>query len=200
MELARAWSGLAQKPKRSAIFLAVTAEEKGLLGSKYYARNPLVPLSKTAMDFNFDMILPLGVPESIVVTGAERTTAWPIVRAAAERNHLEIETDQRAHLGIFYRSDHFSMAQAGIPAFSVAPGMKIKGKSNDFAIKAYKDFNDNAYHSPQDEFKEDWDFSGFVTLIQFTLDVARDVANADHLPTWNAGDEFRPAREKQGVN
>jgi Zn-dependent M28 family amino/carboxypeptidase len=199
MELARAWSNQAQKPKRSAIFLAVTAEEKGLLGSRYYARNPPVPLGKTAMNFNFDMILPLGVPESIVVTGAERTTAWPAVKAAAEKNHLEIETDQRAHLGIFYRSDHFSMAQAGIPAFSVAPGMKIKGKPADFAIKAYKDFNDNAYHSPQDEFKEDWDFSGFVTLIQFTLDVARDVANAEQLPTWNVGDEFRPAREKQGV-
>ena len=199
LELARAWSAQAQKPKRSAIFLAVTAEEKGLLGSKYYTQSPLVPLSKTAINFNFDMILPLGVPESIVVTGAERTTAWPAVKAAAEKNRLEIETDQRAHLGIFYRSDHFSMAQAGVPAFSVAPGMKIKGKSKDFAIKAYKDFNDYAYHSPQDEFRQDWDFSGFVTLTQFTLDVARDAANAKQLPTWNAGDEFRPAREKQGV-
>jgi Zn-dependent M28 family amino/carboxypeptidase len=199
MELARAWSAQARKPKRSAIFLAVTAEEKGLLGSKYYAGNPLVPLSKTAINFNFDMILPLGVPESIVVTGAERTTAWPAVKAAAEKNRLEIEADARAHLGIFFRSDHFSMAQAGIPAFSVAPGMKIKGKTKEFSIKAYKDFNDYAYHSPQDEFRQDWDFSGFVVLAQFTLDVARDVANAAPLPTWNVGDEFRPARDKQGV-
>jgi Zn-dependent M28 family amino/carboxypeptidase len=199
MELARAWSAKAQKPKRSAIFLAVTAEEKGLLGSKYYAQNPLVPLSKTAINFNFDMILPLGVPESIVVTGAERTTAWPAVKAAAQKNHLEIEADERAHLGIFYRSDHFSFAQAGVPAFSVAPGMKIKGKTKEFAIKAYKDFNEYAYHSPQDEFRQDWDFSGFVVLAQFTLDVARDVANAAQLPTWNPGDEFCPARDKQGV-
>ena len=117
----------------------------------------------------------------------------------AEKNHLEIEADQRAHLGIFYRSDHFSMAQAGIPAFSVATGMKIKGKPKDFASKALKDFNDKAYHSPQDEFKPEWDFSGFVVLARFTLDVARDVANADRLPTWNPGDEFRPAREKHGV-
>jgi hypothetical protein len=128
LELARAWSAQSPKPKRSAIFLAVTAEEKGLLGSKYYAQHPLVPLGKTALNLNFDMILPLGVPESIVVTGAERTTAWPTVKAAAEKNHLEIEADQRAHLGIFYRSDHFSMARAGVPAFSVAAGMKIKGK------------------------------------------------------------------------
>src|SRR5262249_11801161 len=91
LELARAWSAPAPRPKRSAISLAVTAEEKGLLGSKYYARNPLVPLGKTALDLNFDMILPLGEPESVVVTGAERTTAWSAVKAAAAKNRLEIE-------------------------------------------------------------------------------------------------------------
>ena len=199
IELARAWSAISPKPKRCAIFLAVTAEEKGLLGSKYYTRKPLVPLGKTALNLNFDMILPLGVPESVVVTGAERTTVWPVVQEVAKKNHLEIEPDQRAHLGIFYRSDHFSMAQAGVPAFSVAEGMKIKGKPKDFASKAMKEFNDRAYHSPQDELKPEWDFAGFVVLARFTLDVARGVANADRLPTWNPGDEFRPAREKSGV-
>jgi hypothetical protein len=199
LELARAWSAQTPRPKRSAIFHSVTAEEKGLLGSKYYARNPIVPLGKTALNLNFDMILPLGVPESVVVTGAERTTAWPAVKEAARKNHLEIEADQRAHLGIFYRSDHFSMAQAGVPAFSVAAGMKVKGKPKDFARKAFEEFNDRVYHSPQDELKPEWDFSGFVVLARFTLDVARDVANAGRLPTWNPGDEFRPAREKLGV-
>jgi Zn-dependent M28 family amino/carboxypeptidase len=199
LELARAWSTQMPKPKRSAIFLAVTAEEKGLLGSKYYTRNPLVPLGKTALNLNFDMILPLGVPESVVVTGAERTTVWPAVKAAAEKNRLEIEADQRAHLGIFYRSDHFSMARAGVPAFSIAGGMKIKGKPKDFTSMAMKEFNDTAYHSPQDEFKHEWDFSGFVVLARFALDVARDAANAGRLPAWNPGDEFRPAREKLGI-
>src|SRR5262245_17349260 len=199
LELARAWAALNPKPKRSALFLAVTAEEKGLLGSKYYTQNPIVPLGKTAINLNFDMILPLGVPESIVVTGAERTTAFPAVKAAAEKHKLEIEPDQRAHLGIFYRSDHFMMARAGVPAFSVGTGMKIKGKPADFAKKAKQEFNDKVYHSPQDEVRPDWDFSGFVVLGGFALDVARDVANADRLPTWNPGDEFRPAREKSGV-
>jgi Zn-dependent M28 family amino/carboxypeptidase len=199
LELARAWSAQLQKPKRSAIFLAVTAEEKGLLGSKYYVRNPLVPLGKTALNLNFDMILPLGVPESVVVNGADRTTVWPAVEAAAEKSHLEIEADQRAHLGVFYRSDHFSMAQAGVPAFSVATGTKIAGKPKDFVTNAQKEFNDKTYHSPQDELKPEWDFSGFIVLGQFILNLARDVANADRLPTWKPGDEFRPAREKQGV-
>jgi Zn-dependent M28 family amino/carboxypeptidase len=199
LELARAWCAQSPRPKRSAVFLAVTAEEKGLLGSKYYARKPLVPLGKTALNLNFDMILPLGVPESVVVTGADRTTAWPTVKAAAEKHRLEIEADQRAHLGIFYRSDHFSLARAGVPAFSVAAGMKLKDKPKDFARQAMQEFNDREYHSPQDELKPEWDFSGFVVLARFTLDVARAVANADRLPTWNPGDEFRPAREKQGV-
>jgi Zn-dependent M28 family amino/carboxypeptidase len=199
IELARAWAAQSPRPKRSAIFLFVTAEEKGLLGSKYYCQHPLVPLGKTALGLNFDMILPLGVPESVVVNGAERTTVWPVVKTAAARSRLEIEADPRAHLGTFFRSDHFSMARAGVPAFSVAEGTKIKGKPKDFATKAMKEFNDKAYHSPQDELKPEWDFSGFPVLAQFAFDVAREVANADRLPTWPPGDEFRPAREKLGV-
>jgi hypothetical protein len=145
------------------------------------------------------MILPLGVPESVVVTGADRTTAWPTVRAVAGKHHLGVEADPRAHLGIFYRSDHFSLARAGVPAFSVAAGTKVKGKPGDFARRAYQEFNDKAYHSPQDEVRPDWDFSGLPVLARFALDVARAVADAEGLPTWNPGDEFRPARERSGV-
>ena len=199
MELARVWAAQPTKPKRSAIFLAVTAEEKGLLGSKYYAEHPVVPLGKTALNLNFDMILPLGVPEAIVVTGADRTTAFPLVKAAAEKNKLEIEPDQRAHLGVFYRSDHFSLARAGVPAFSVAQGSKLQGKPADFVKKTAQGFNDKAYHSPQDEVQPDWDYSGFPVLGAFALDAARTAANAERLPTWNAGDEFLPARQKSGV-
>jgi len=199
LELARTWSAQTPRPKRSAIFLAVTAEEKGLLGSKYYAQNPIVPLDKTALDINFDMILPLGTPESVVVTGADRTTAWPTVQAVAQKHHLEIEADQRAHLGIFYRSDHFSMARAGVPAFSVGTGMKIRGKPADYARQAIQEFNDKRYHSPQDEVQADWDYSGLAVLAAFAFDVARDVANADRLPTWNPGDEFHPGRKKNGM-
>jgi Zn-dependent M28 family amino/carboxypeptidase len=199
LELARAWAARSPRPKRSAVFLAVTAEEKGLLGSKYYTQHPLFPLGKTALDVNFDMILPLGVPESVVVNGAERTTAWPMVKAAATRRGLEIEPDPRAHLGTYYRSDHFSLARAGVPAFSVTAGMKLRGKPTDFARKAGQEFNDRRYHSPQDEVQPDWDFAGFVTLAEFALDVARTAADADRLPTWNPGDEFRPARERSGV-
>jgi Zn-dependent M28 family amino/carboxypeptidase len=197
LEIARAWA--AHTPKRSAIFLAVTAEEKGLLGSKYYTRSPVIPLGKTALDLNFDMILPLGVLESVVVNGAERTTAWPTVKAVAAKHHLEIEPDSRAHLGTYFRSDHFSLARVGVPSFSIAAGTMLKGKPADFAKKAMQEFNDKRYHTPQDEMQPDWDFAGFAVLARFAIDVAREVADADRLPNWNPGDEFRPAREKSGV-
>ena len=199
LELARAWGKLPTKPRRSAVFLAVTAEEKGLLGSKHYAENPLIPLGKTALNLNFDMILPLGVPEALVTNGAERTTVWDAVQTVAKANKIEIQADQRAHLGVYYRSDHFSFARAGVPAFSVGNGSKMKGKADDFVAKAAKEFNDKEYHTPADEFKADWDFAGFEVIGKFALDVAVEVANAAKLPTWNAGDEFLPARVKSGV-
>ena len=159
-----------------------------------------MPLGKTALNLNFDMILPLGVPESVVVTGAERTTAWPAVEAAAKKNGLEIEADQRAHLGIFYRSDHFSMAQAGVPAFSVAAGMKIKGKPKDFALEGVEGVQRQGVPlaAGRDEgaigtspASRCWAGSPSTWPARSPTPTA--------LPTWNPGDEFRPAREKSGV-
>lgn len=199
MEMARFWSSQRTKPKRSAIFFATTAEESGLLGAMYYAQHPTIPLGKTAIDLNFDVIHPLGVPESVVVSGAERTTAWPTVQAAAKKHKLTIEPDKRGHLGLFYRSDHFALARGGVPAFSVSLGEKIQGKPADFIPKAAEQFIAKVYHTPADEFREDWDFSGFPVLMRFAFDIAVDAANADRLPTWVPGDEFRAAREKSGV-
>lgn len=196
MELARVMAAKKVKPKRSVIFLAVTAEEKGLLGSKYYTEKPLLPLSNTALNLNFDMILPLGVPETIVLTGSERTTMAAQVKSLATKHQFEIETDQRAHLGIFYRSDHFSMARQGVPAFSVAPGMKIQGKPADFAKTELQKFNDKAYHSPQDEMQDSWNFAGFAKLGNFALELAEEVANAESLPEWQKSDEFYKPRKQ----
>ncbi len=199
MELARAWSAQSPRPKRSALFIATTAEEKGLLGAMYYADHPVVPLGKTAIDLNFDMILPLGVPASVVVNGADRTTAYPTVKKMAQKHNLEIEPDPRASEGTFYRSDHFALARAGVPAFSVTAGERIQGKPADFGHNAIREFIARTYHTPQDQFRDDWDFSGFVTLVRFASDIVREVANAERLPIWSPGDEFRPAREKSGV-
>lgn len=199
LELARLWAREQHRPKRSALFLASTAEESGLLGAVYYAQHPFIPLGRTAINLNFDTIHPLGVPESVVVNGAERTTAWPVVQEMARKNALVIEPDKMAHLGFFYRSDHFALARGGVPAFSVFPGEKVRGKPADYARKAAEHYIAKVYHTPADEYHEDWDFSGYPVLMRFAADIARDVANGPALPTWVPGDEFRPAREKSGV-
>jgi Zn-dependent M28 family amino/carboxypeptidase len=199
IEMARAWSTMTPKPKRSALFIATTAEESGLLGATYYSEHPIVPLGKTAMNFNFDCVSPIGEPESIVLNGAERTTAWNVLQDTASKHLLTIEPDRRGHLGYYYRSDHFAMAKGGVPAFSVGRGEKVKGKPADFTKKISEDFIANIYHSPKDKFRDDWDFVGYPVLMRFALDAARNVANAPTLPTWLPGDEFRAAREKSGV-
>jgi Zn-dependent M28 family amino/carboxypeptidase len=199
LEMARLWASTKPRPKRSALFLATTAEESGLLGAVYYAAHPAIPLGKTALNLNFDTVLPLGVPESVVVSGAERTTAWPMVQEIAAKHKLAIEPDKNAHLGFYYRSDHFALARGGVPAFSVFPGEKIKGKPADFARKAMDEFIAKVYHTPNDVYREDWDFSGYPVLMRFASDVAQTAANAKTLPTWNAGDEFLKARQMSGV-
>jgi Zn-dependent M28 family amino/carboxypeptidase len=199
LELARAWTKLEPRPKRTAIFLSTTAEESGLLGAFYYAAHPVIPLGKTAINFNFDTISPVGEPEALVLNGSERTTAYPRLEAVAKRHGLPIEGDARAGQGLFYRSDHFAMAKGGVPAFSVNRGQRVKGKPLDFTKKLSDDFTANIYHTPNDKFKEEWDFAGYPILMRFTLDAAREIANDPKLPTWNPGDEFLPAREKSGV-
>lgn len=199
MEMARAWSAMNPKPKRTALFLSTTAEESGLLGAFYYAAHPRVALGKTAADFNFDMVSPIGEPQSIVLNGSERTTLWNTLQEVAARHALTIEPDPRAHLGSYYRSDHFALARGGVPAFSVARGEKVKGQPADFTKKLFEEFNTKTYHTPNDKYHDDWDFAGFPVLIRFALDAATNVANAPSLPNWLPGDEFRPAREKSGV-
>jgi Zn-dependent M28 family amino/carboxypeptidase len=199
LEMARFWASQPARPKRSAIFFATTAEESGLLGATYYAAHPTIPLGKTAINLNFDTVLPLGVPESVVVSGAERTTAWPMVQQIAGKHKLEVEPDKNAHLGFYYRSDHFALARGGVPAFTVWPGEKIKGKPADYARKAMDGFIAKVYHTPNDRYSADWDLSGYPVLMRFAFDIGWNAANAKTLPTWNAGDEFLKARQKSGV-
>lgn len=194
IEMARAWAALEHKPKRSAIFMAVTAEEAGLRGSEYYAEHPVVPLAKTALDLNFDAFYPFGRTKDVSVTGADRTTAWPVVEEAAKRMNLAIKPDPHPEQGSYYRSDHFSLAHAGVPSFSIELGTEYYGKPAGYGDKIFEDYNDKHYHQPSDEYHEDWDFSGMEEAAKFGFLVGMTVANEPQLPTWHAGDEFLPTR------
>jgi Zn-dependent M28 family amino/carboxypeptidase len=199
LELAHAWASLAHKPKRSAIFMAVTGEEEGLRGSAYYAAHPFIPAGRTALDVNYDALFPAGLVRDVSAAGGERTTVWPVVLEVARRMNLTIKPDAHPEQGSYYRSDHFSFAQAGVPAFSIDEGTDFVGKPADFGEKLFDDYNDHHYHQPSDEFHEDWDFSGLAQAARFGMNIAIAVANESSLPTWQPGDEFLPARQKSGV-
>jgi Zn-dependent M28 family amino/carboxypeptidase len=190
LELARAWAALPQKPRRSALFLAVTAEEDGLRGSEYYASHPLFPLDKTALALNYDAIYPWGRAKDVVIDGAERTTVWPLAQSIAARLNLAITPDSEPEQGHYFRSDHFSFAHAGVPAFSIDHATQFAGKPADFYQKSWEEFNEKHYHQPSDEFHEDWDFTALQQAAEFGLLLGIDVANQDKLPDWRAGSQF----------
>ncbi len=190
LELAHEWGQLAPKPKRSALFLSVTAEEGGLKGSEYYAAHPLIPAAKTALDLNFDALYPWGRAKDVVLTGAERTTLWPVAQQIAARLNLAIAPDDAPEAGHYFRSDHFSFAHAGIPAFSIGHATEFAGKPEGFGKKAYQEYNSQHYHQPSDEFQADWDFTALEQAAEFGFLLGQEAANQEKLPDWRPGDAF----------
>src|ERR1022692_2747889 len=158
LELARAFSVAKDRAARSLIFAAVTAEEQGLLGSEYLGKHPPIPAGKIALDLNYDDVQPLGAPEEVEVTGAERTTFYPWVQATAKEFRLTIRPDARPEAGHFYRSDHFSLARVGIPSFSINEGMKFKGHNEAWGLAQDKEYTEKHYHQPSDEYHPEMDF------------------------------------------
>jgi Zn-dependent M28 family amino/carboxypeptidase len=199
LEIARLWAALPHKPKRSGLFIFVTAEEAGLLGSEYYAKHPVIPAGQTAGAVNFDAFFPFGKTRDVSVTGAERTTLWPIVQRDARRMELEIKPDPQPGQGHYYRSDHFSLARVGIPAFSISAGTDYVGKPANFGKTTFEEYNSKHYHQPSDQYHDDWDFGSMEQMADFGLRLGLDFANMPKLPTWKAGDEFLAARQKSGV-
>ena len=190
LELARAWAALPKKPKRSALFLSVTAEEGGLRGSEYYATHPLIPAAMTAIDLNYDSIYPFGRAKDVVITGAERTTVYPLAQQIAARLNLEVSADDQPEQGHYFRSDHFSFAHAGIPAFSIGHATEFAGKPPGYGHKMWEDYNTNHYHHPSDEFQADWDFTAVAQAAEYGFLLGQDIANQDKLPGWRPGDQF----------
>jgi Zn-dependent M28 family amino/carboxypeptidase len=190
LEVARMWGTLAQKPRRSVLFLSVTAEEGGLRGSEYYAAHPLVPLAKTAVDLNYDALYPWGRAANVVITGAERTNIYPLAQQIAKRLDLGIAVDAQPEAGHYFRSDHFSLAHAGIPAFSIGHATEFVGKPAGFGEQAYQEYNSKHYHQPSDEFQSDWDFTALAQAAEYGFLLGKDIANQDKLPDWRPGDAF----------
>jgi Zn-dependent M28 family amino/carboxypeptidase len=199
LELARAYSEAAARPRRSILFASVTAEEQGLLGSEYLGKHPPVPADKISLDLNYDDVPPLGSPEEVEVSGSERTTFYPVVMAMAKTFRLAIRPDARPEAGHYYRSDHFSLARVGIPAFSINEGVKYKGHDAAWGLQQAAEFTSKHYHQPSDEYHPIMDFTGDAAMARFGFALGWEAASQTKLVGWQKGDEFEAARVKGSV-
>ena len=195
LELARAWSTI-KNPPHSVIFAAVTAEEQGLLGSEYLGQHPAIPAGQIALDLNYDAIQPFGDPLSVTLTGAERTTFFPIVQRTAKAFDLQINPDAHPEAGLYYRSDHFSLARVGIPSFSIDEGTLYRGHDAAWGVAKDDDYTAHRYHTPLDNYTPEMDFTGNAKLARFGMTLGWQALTAPRSITWRAKDEFLSAREK----
>jgi Zn-dependent M28 family amino/carboxypeptidase len=196
LELARVWASTKPAPARSILFAAVTAEEQGLLGSEYLGRHMAQLPAQPILDLNYDDLPPLGVPEEVEVSGAERTSFYPVVEETAKEFNLTIRPDSRPEAGHYYRSDHFSLGRVGIPAFSINEGMKYQGHDTAWGEAQAKDFVDHRYHQPSDEYQPDMDFRGDALMAQFGFVLGEKAASGAAEPLWLPGDEFEKAQKQ----
>jgi Zn-dependent M28 family amino/carboxypeptidase len=194
LEMARAYATAKTPPAKTVYFAAVTAEEQGLLGSEYLGLHPPEPLRDLALDLNFDELLPLGVPLSVKVAGSERTSFYPIVEQTAAAFHLQIQTDEQPMAGHFYRSDHFSLARFGVPAFSVDEGTLFADHPPEWGKQQKEEYDAQRYHRPTDEYRQNMDFRSDARLAQFGFLLGWQAMSASI--QWKPGDEFEAARKK----
>ena len=193
IEMAKGFKALQSGLKRSVILLAVSAEEVGLLGSKYWAENPTVPVNKVSANINLDGTNVYGATKDMVIVGYGRTTLSDMVVEAAAKVGRTVKPDANPSAGIFYRSDHFSLAKVGIPAIFPNPGNEFIGKPENYASVVDSVSGAN-YHTVNDEVNEYWDLSGAEADFRLLFKVAVDVLNDNKLQAWKAGDEFEAAR------
>jgi Zn-dependent M28 family amino/carboxypeptidase len=195
LEIARAFTRIQPAPRRSVLFLAVTAEEKGLLGSKYYATHPLYPLERTVANINIDGVNFWGKTSDVISIGMGQSSLDDLLVDVARSHGRTVGPDAEPEKGYYYRSDHFEFAKQGVPALDPDAGQKAIGKPADYAQKKRDEYTEKNYHKVSDEIKQDWDLSGAVEDARLLLEVGDRVADADTIPHWKPDSEFRARRE-----
>jgi len=195
LEIARAFTRLPAPPKRSILFLAVTAEEQGLLGSQYYSVTPIYPLAKTAANINMDGINVYGRTKDLTLIGFGASDLDDYAKDAAGEQGRIIRPDPETEKGFYYRSDHFNFAKQGVPALDPDSGIDYVGKPSDYGQKIRDNYTEHDYHQPSDTVRPDWDLSGAREDLKVFFAVGYRVADADKMPEWKPGNEFKATRE-----
>jgi Zn-dependent M28 family amino/carboxypeptidase len=182
--------------KRSLVFLAVTAEESGLLGSKFYAENPVYPLAKTVGGVNMDSLNVIGKTKDFVIAGAGKSELEDLVKPFVAAEGRVIVPEARPEAGGYYRSDHFSFAKLGVPMLYGESGDDLVNGGKEAGEKAAKDYTQNRYHKPQDEYNPAWDWSGAASDLSIYYGLGRQLAEGSAWPNWYPTAEFRGIRDK----
>jgi Zn-dependent M28 family amino/carboxypeptidase len=195
LEIANGFMHVDPKPKRSILFLWVTAEEQGLLGSLYYATNPLYPLNKTVANINIDGVNQWGKTKDVTVVGMGASDLDDVLRDAAQAQGRTLIPDPESEKGFYYRSDHFNFAKVGVPALYTDTGENFEGKDAAFSKSKRDEYTNDDYHKPSDQIKPDWDLSGAAQDAELLMLVGYRVANADRIPEWKPGNEFKAKRD-----
>ena len=195
IEIGRAFAQ-APRPERSVVMLAVTAEEKGLLGSEYYASSPLYPLAKTVAVINMDALSPGGVARNFSTTGSAKSDLLDALVAEGKAAGLAYVTDQHPEAGLFFRSDHFPFAKRGVPALSYGSGDDLVEGGKAAGEAEGKDYNQKRYHQPADEWRAEWTFASMAHDLPVLYRLGASLANSNRWPGWGADSEFRAIREK----
>ena len=182
--------------KRSILVMALTAEESGLLGSKYYSENPLFHLATAKALFNIDAVNIWGETRDMNPLGFKRSTMEAMLQPIADEQNLVLVPDQSPEKGIFFRSDHFPFSKAGVPAVSIDSGNDYVGRDVEWREATVDGWINANYHQPSDEYSEDWDMAGVMQIAKFVLSATYDIANSAVTPEWNEGQEFKAVRDK----
>jgi len=197
LNLAKAFAAMKTPPRRSILFLAVTAEEQGLLGSQFYSVAPIYPLASTLANINMDGLNTLGRSSDLTVVGFGASELDDYAQTAAAEQGRTLRPDPEPEKGYYYRSDHFNFAKQGVPAFYPEAGIDVIGKPAGYAMQRREEYTAHDYHKPSDEIKPDWDLTGGVADLQLFLAVGYRVAQSAKFPEWRPGNEFRALREAQ---
>jgi Zn-dependent M28 family amino/carboxypeptidase len=195
LEIARAFTKLPMPPKRTILFLSVTAEEQGLLGSQYYSVAPIYPLSKTLADINMDGLNVHGRTKDLILVGFGASDLDEYAIDAAGEQGRVIRPDAEPEKGFYYRSDHFNFAKEGVPALDPDAGIEYVGKPADYGRRVKDDYTEHRYHKPSDVVLPDWDLSGAREDLRVFFAIGYRVAEASKYPEWKPGSEFRAKRE-----